>query len=176
MPPVILSDYDPAWPALAEACGRAFAGLRSLVTVHHIGSTAVPGLRAKPTIDLMPVVDSLAALDNERAAIEALGYAWRGDFGIADRRYCTLTNKVGTDSAGERRVNAHFFAAESPHVARHLAFRDYLRAHPEARRAYEAEKCRAQALYPDDLRAYAREKSDWIAVAQRQADAWWPQR
>ena len=173
MSPVSLTAYDPVWPALAEAYGKAFSSLGSLLTIHHIGSTSVPGLRAKPTIDLMPVVATLEALDPERAAIEDLGYAWRGEYGITGRRYCTLTEN--TETGSERRVNAHFFAAGSPQISRHLAFRDYLRSHPDACRAYEAEKRRAQTLYPRDSRAYAREKSGWISAAHDRADAWYLQ-
>ena len=112
-----------------------------LVTVHHVGSTAVPGLAAKPIIDLMPLMTDLAELDQRRTHIEALGYEWHGEFGMPERRYCTLC-----DETGKRIVQLHFFKVDSPHAKRHLAFRNYLCAHPDVARAYETEKRRARDL------------------------------
>jgi GrpB-like predicted nucleotidyltransferase (UPF0157 family) len=138
----------------------------TLVVVHHIGSTAIPGIRAKATIDLLPLVRSLAALDARADAVRALGYDWRGEFGLPGRRFCTLT-------AGEKRLfNVHIYEDGADEVARHLAFRDYLRAHPNEARAYEAEKIRAAALRPDDVLAYNDQKNDWIKACEQRALAW----
>jgi GrpB-like predicted nucleotidyltransferase (UPF0157 family) len=121
---VILAAYDPEWPRLAASHSRRLqAALGSaLVIVHHIGSTSVPGLAAKPIIDLMPLVSDLAELDRLRGRVEALGYGWHGELGITGRRYCTLD-----DQAGARAVQLHFFQANSPHIERHISLRDYLR-------------------------------------------------
>jgi GrpB-like predicted nucleotidyltransferase (UPF0157 family) len=135
--------------------------------VHHIGSTAVPGLAAKPIIDLMPLVTKLPDLDQERWRVEALGYNWHGEFGIPGRRYCTLS-----DEKALRIVQLHFFKGDSPEVQRHIAFRDYLRAHPETARAYENEKRRARDLHPDDSHAYNDEKAAWIRGVTAQALDW----
>ena len=142
-----------------------------LVTVHHIGSTSVPGLVAKPIIDLMPLVTDLADLDRERSRIEALGYHWYGEFGIPERRYCALS-----DAAGNRVAQLHFFAADSAQVARHIAFRDYLRSHPEAARAYEEEKRRARDLHRNDSHAYTDEKDAWIRATEARALLWFAER
>jgi GrpB-like predicted nucleotidyltransferase (UPF0157 family) len=166
--PVLLIPYDPEWPNLAKMHSAQLSVLGSvLVIVHHIGSTSVPGLAAKPIIDLMPLVTSLSDLDRERSRIETLGYRWHGELGMAGRRYCTLS-----DELGNRIVQLHFFAANSPHVTRHLAFRDYLRAHPEEMKAYEKEKQRARDLYPDDSHAYTDEKAAWIRAAEIKALRW----
>jgi GrpB-like predicted nucleotidyltransferase (UPF0157 family) len=138
-----------------------------LVTVHHIGSTSVPGLAAKPIIDLMPLVTDLAGLDRDRGRIEALGYKWHGEFGIPERRYCTLN-----DEKGARIVQLHFFEADSSQVNRHIAFRDYLRAHPETAKAYEIEKRRARDLHPSDSNAYCDEKAAWIQKTEARALVW----
>jgi GrpB-like predicted nucleotidyltransferase (UPF0157 family) len=171
MPPpiqVILADYNPAWPQLAAAHADRLRALGpTLVTVHHIGSTAVPGLAAKPIIDLMPLVTDLANLDQQCARLEALGYEWHGELGIPGRRYCTLS-----DPAGARIVQLHCFKIGSPHATRHLAFRDYLRAHPEASRAYETEKRRARDLHPNDSHAYSDEKALWIQATEATALGW----
>jgi len=139
----------------------------NLVTVHHIGSTSVPGLIAKPIIDLMPVVDSLTSLDEQRQHVETLGYRWHGEFGIPGRRYCTLA-----DGAGVRAVQLHFYKADSPHVERHIAFRDYLRAYPEEANAYAIEKRRAQSLHPTNSHAYVDAKDNWIRDAEAKALIW----
>jgi GrpB-like predicted nucleotidyltransferase (UPF0157 family) len=143
----------------------------TLVAVHHIGSTSVPGLAAKPIIDLMPLVTDLADLDRERRCVEALGYIWQGELGIPGRRYCTLSVE-----AGIRIVQLHFFNADSPQVERHIAFRDYLRAHPDAASAYEKEKRRARDLHPDDSHAYADAKAAWIRDMEAKALSWFAER
>jgi GrpB-like predicted nucleotidyltransferase (UPF0157 family) len=166
--PVILAAYNPDWPRTAATYAKRLRVLGSnLVAVHHIGSTSVPGLIAKPIIDLIPVVDSLASLDEQRQHIEALGYQWHGEFGISGRRYCTLT-----DEAGVRVVQLHFFKEDSPHVERHIAFRDYLRAHPDEANSYAIEKRRARNLHPANSHAYTDEKDKWVRAAETRALIW----
>jgi GrpB-like predicted nucleotidyltransferase (UPF0157 family) len=166
--PVVLTVYDPEWPKIAADHAERLRVLGSvLVVVHHIGSTSVPGLAAKPVIDLMPLVTDLAELDRLRWRVEALGYEWHGELGISGRRYCALS-----DEAGLRLAQLHFFTADSLHVERHIAFRDYLRAHPEMALAYETEKRRARDLYPDDSHAYTDEKAAWIRDAEAKALNW----
>ena len=169
--PVRLVDYDPDWPRQAQ---ERIARLRVLepvlVAAHHIGSTAVPGLIAKPIIDRMPLVTDLAALDRERGAVEALGYQWHGEYGIAGRRYCTQ------DIGGRRVAQLHFFAMGDPGVPRHLAFRDYLRAHRGVAEAYAAEKRRARDLHPGNHQDYGAEKQAWINRVEAEALAWYTTR
>jgi GrpB-like predicted nucleotidyltransferase (UPF0157 family) len=166
--PVVLAAHNPDWPGTAATHVQRLQVLGpNLVAVHHIGSTSVPGLIAKPIIDLMPIVTSLTSLDGQRQHIEALGYRWHGEFGIPGRRYCTLA-----DEAGVRLVQLHFFKTDSPHVERHVAFRDYLRAHPAEANAYAIEKRRAQGLHPNNSHAYADEKDKWIRIAETKALVW----
>ena len=166
--PVIIAPYDPAWPVLASTYAEALRPLgQVLVAVHHVGSTSVPNLAAKPVIDLIPVVTTLASLDEVREIVEKAGYKWHGELGLAGRRYCTLSdeNKV-------RLAQLHFFAADSPQITRHLAFRNYLRAHPDVAQSYEREKRRARDLFPEDSHAYTEEKSAWIEDVEAKALAW----
>jgi GrpB-like predicted nucleotidyltransferase (UPF0157 family) len=166
--PVILAPYNPDWPRQAVSHADRLRVLgQVLVTVHHIGSTSVPGLAAKPIIDLMPLVRNLASLDRMRTQVEALGYDWHGAYSITGRRYCTLS-----DETGFRAVQLHFFRVDSPHAVRHIAFRDYLRAHPDVTCAYEVEKRRARELHPGDSHAYGDEKSAWIKHIEAAALAW----
>lgn len=167
---VELLPHDPAFAVRArqEAAWLEAALGETLITVHHIGSTSIPGIRAKPVLDLLPVVTDLAALDAARGAIEALGYQWRGEFGMPGRRYCPMNDPA----TGKRAVQLHFWQDGDPEIARHLNFRDYLLAHPEQARAYEAEKLRAAAVQPGDSLLYNREKNDWIEAADIRAAAW----
>ena len=166
--PVALVAYDDAWPQVAAHYAQILRARGSnLVAVHHIGSTSVPGLAAKPIIDLMPVVMNLGKLDEHMPLVTALGFEWHGELGISERRYCTLS-----DENGGRLAQLHFFAVGSPNIARHLAFRDYLRAHPAAARACEREKRRARDLHPGDSHAYGDEKSAWIEAKEAEALAW----
>ena len=170
--PVILAAYDPEWPGTAATFAQRLQVLGpNLVAVHHIGSTAVPGLIAKPIIDLIPVINSVTSLDEQRQRIEALGYKWHVELGISGRRYCTLA-----DEAGVRAVQLHFFKEGSPHIERHIAFRDYLRAHPEEANAYAIEKRRAQNLHPTNSHAYADEKDTWIRDTETKALIWFSER
>src|SRR5262245_27171583 len=94
--PIVLAPYDPEWPRMAASRAESLRVIGPvLVTVHHIGSTSVPGLAAQPIIDLMPLVTELDALDRQQALLEALGYDWRGEYGIPERRYCTLADENG---------------------------------------------------------------------------------
>jgi GrpB-like predicted nucleotidyltransferase (UPF0157 family) len=166
--PVHLVHYDPEWPGIAEHFADRLSGLRPLLTtVHHIGSTSVPGMTAKPVIDLMPLFADLAALDARREEVEALGYVWYGEFGVEGRRFCTWD-----DESGKRVAQLHCYQDDSPHAKRQLAFRDYLRAFPDVAAAYEAEKFRASKLFPNNSVDYSREKGAFIRDAEAKALAW----
>lgn len=165
---VTLEPHNPAWARMAEAeAGRLKTALgETLVTVHHMGSTAIPGIAAKPVVDLMPTVTSLEALEARRSSVEALGYLWRGEFGIPERRYCVL------ERDGKRVFHTHFFVDGHANVARQLLFRDYLRAHREEALAYETIKREAATAHPWDSMAYNDHKSAWIRACQERAEAW----
>ncbi|MGH1591744.1 GrpB family protein [Methylobacterium phyllosphaerae] len=174
MPPplkVALVDHDPRWSAMAqtEASVLQAALGPNLLTVHHVGSTAVPGLRAKPILDLLPVVRDLNDLDLRRNDLEQVGYEWWGEFGLSGRRYATKTEP----DTGLRLVQLHCYGVGAPDIDRHLAFRDYLRKRPAIVAAYEHEKARCRALHPDDSHAYGACKSAWIEVAEAAALADW---
>jgi GrpB-like predicted nucleotidyltransferase (UPF0157 family) len=170
--PVELVAYDTNWPVVATCRAAELRVLGdNLIAVHHIGSTSVPGLVAKPIIDLMPVISSMIALDAQREAVERLGYRWHGELGIAGRRYCALR-----DANGSHLVHLHCFEANAPDVVRHIAFRDYLRELPAIAGAYAIEKQRAWALHPSDSHAYSREKGAWIRRTEADALAWYAAR
>ncbi len=170
MPPPIPVELRPYTPAWAEAARREAARLAEalgdrLVVVHHVGSTAIPGIRAKPILDLLPVVSDMAAFDAVRPRVEALGYAWWGEYGLPGRRYCTLDDA----ETGRRRVQLHCYEQGSPEIERHVAFRDHLRSHPDVAAAYDAEKERCRLLHPMDSHAYTVCKTEWIRRIEAEA-------
>lgn len=160
---------DPRWSHEFERAAAELAAVlgANLVAIHHIGSTAVPGIHAKPIIDLLPVVRDLSAVDARTPALEKLGYEALGELGIAGRRYLRRC-----DAAGQRTHHVHVFEQHSPHITRHLAFRDFLRAHPEQAQHYSALKQRLAAAHPDDWNAYCDEKDAFVQPLERQAMAW----
>lgn len=165
---VVISDYDPAWPEEFRREAAAIARILgdNLTAIHHIGSTAVPGLAAKPIIDIMPVVRSLGAVDGSRAALESLGYEYLGEFGIPGRRYM----RKGGD---ERTHQVHVFAqGDTVNITRHLAFRDFLRAHPDVCAEYAALKRELAARYPYDIDAYFEGKDAFVRRFEAAALAW----
>jgi len=168
MPPPIrveLIPHDPDWKILAAAeSQRIHDRAESIVVVHHIGSTSIPGICAKPIIDLMPVVLRLSELDGFRSTLETLGYEWWGELGLAGRRYCTRS-----DPEGRRLVQLHCYQEGSPEIERHLAFRDYLIERPDIAQAYEHEKRRCAERHPDNSHAYGDCKNAWINLVEAQA-------
>lgn len=160
--------YSPEWPLEFE---REATRLRALlgdeiVSIHHIGSTSVPGLDAKPIIDLLPLVHDIARIDGYTDRMTAAGYRVWGEYGLPGRRYFTR-------DAGEYRThNIHMYAVNDPAVPRHLAFCAYLRAHPDAQREYVAVKRAAYARHPADIDAYNNSKDDYIKRTEKVALAW----
>jgi GrpB-like predicted nucleotidyltransferase (UPF0157 family)/ribosomal protein S18 acetylase RimI-like enzyme len=160
--------YSSAWPAefAREAARlRQLVGER-LVAVHHVGSTSVPGLAAKPVIDLLPLVHDIAELERRTSVLQDAGYRAWGEFGLPGRRYFTK------DRDGERTHNLHFYSAADPAVERHLAFCRYLREHAAARDEYEALKRLAHAAHPSDVLAYNGAKTAWIRRIEPIAVDW----
>jgi GrpB-like predicted nucleotidyltransferase (UPF0157 family) len=157
--PVSIRDYDPAWPPRFEAARSAITAAvgERLVGIEHIGSTSVPGLAAKPIIDVMPGLRRFEDGHACVAALEALGYVYRGEYGIPGRHYF-----VSSNSQGRRDQHVHMLVVGSDPWTRHLLFRDYLRAHPAAALEYAALKRALAARHRWDMDAYADSKSGFV--------------
>ena len=166
---VLVVPPDPAWAGAfaSEAAGvrAALAGID--VEVHHIGSTAIRGIAAKPIVDMLLVVADLAALDARTAAMTSLGYEAMGEFGLPGRRYFRRDSP-----AGVRLFHAHAFERGSAGARRHLAFRDYMNAHPEAAQAYGALKLRLARDGAGDMLAYIDGKDAFVKAHEALALAW----
>ena len=150
-------DHDPSWRGRFETerdlLSRALGEVA--LKVHHVGSTAVPGLAAKPVIDILIEVTGLDALDALNGRMEALGYEPKGEFGIPGRRYF---RKGGSD----RSHHIHAFVCGDSNITRHIAFRDYLRAHPEVAREYGALKKRIAKECDNDVARYCDGKDAYV--------------
>lgn len=166
---VLLVPPSPRWPEMAFNEGERFAALMgdNLISIHHVGSTSIPGIWAKPILDLAPEVRRLEELDDIRGRIEAAGYEFWGEYGLPGRRFCPRL-----DACKGRVANIHCFQSGSPELERHLAFRDYLREHPGLAKEYEREKLRARDLFPYDVYSYNDEKNPWIRKTERAALDW----
>jgi GrpB-like predicted nucleotidyltransferase (UPF0157 family) len=165
---IVVVPYDPTWPGAfrAEADRVAAVFGPELVAMHHIGSTAVPGLPAKPIIDMLPEVRDIEAVDGLNDALSWLGYLAWGEYGIAGRRYFTRGGAI------RRTHQMHCFQRGSPEIERHLAFRDYLVAHPEEAAVYGRLKAALANQFPVDIEGYMDGKDAWIKERERRALAW----
>ena len=161
--------YDPRWPDEFERAAeevRAALG-QLLFGIHHIGSTSIPGIHAKPVIDILAVVIDVGAVDVRATHMRALGYQVMGEFGIEGRRYFRRDDWVG-----KRTHQIHAFAEGSPHVTRHLAFRDFMRARPDLASQYGELKRQLAVAHPYDMDAYMDGKSGFITEMQARALEW----
>jgi GrpB-like predicted nucleotidyltransferase (UPF0157 family) len=165
--PVEIVAYDPAWPARFAEVGRELrAGLGEVaLRIDHIGSTAVPGLAAKPVIDIQISVADLEPLAAFRQPLERLGYVYRADNPERTKRYFR-------EPPGRARTHVHVRRAGSFSEQWALLFRDYLRFHPEAAAEYAWEKRRLAIRFRDDRRGYTDAKGPFLWELIRRADAW----
>lgn len=161
--------YDAGWPVAFEAEARRVLGVLGACVrgLHHVGSTSVPGLAAKPIIDMLLAVTDLSALDAASAGLVNAGYESLGEFGLPARRYFRLH-----DAQGRRSHHLHAYAEGDPEAWRHLAFRDYLRAHPDVSEAYATLKRRLADAHPADMGAYMDGKHPFIQDHQARALRW----
>lgn len=160
--------HDPRWKSLfheEEGRLRALLG-EDAVRIHHIGSTSVPGLAAKPIVDVLAEVTEIEAVDRRRSAFGDGGYRWFGEYGIPGRRFLIR----GFDP--DRSHHVHVFAAGHERVRDHLEFRDYLIAHPGEAAAYGRLKIDLARRHPDDIDAYTAGKAAFIRESVRRAAAW----
>ncbi len=165
--PVVIVDYNPDWPRMYEEERARIAEAMGewLVDIQHVGSTSVPGLAAKPIVDIMPGIRSLHDDVHIIGPLEELGYEYAppGVDDIPERRYFRR---------GIPRVfHVHVVEVMGEFWRRHIAFRDYLRAHPDTATGYAALKRRLAAEYGSDRLGYVNAKTDFIAGVEALAAA-----
>lgn len=166
MKPIRVVDYDPSWPEIFESQKHGIAMLiGDLVTeIHHIGSTSVPGLAAKPKIDIDAVLRSEELIPEAIERIRPQGYAFHGD-PYGDGRW-TFTQGFG--SYGTR---LYLCGPDNPAHTIRMLFRDWLRAHPDSDADYAALKQKLAAEANGNWSFYTNGKSDFVAGIVRLAAA-----
>ena len=165
------TDYSPDWPQQFRQEADTLQTIMEpeLIAIHHIGSTSVVGLAAKPIIDVLPVVRKIQRIDQYTPKLQDVGYQAWGEYGLPGRRFFTK------DRDGYRTHNVHVYEAGNPDVERHLAFCAYLRHHEQARQTYADLKRQVYARQPADIQAYNDGKEQWIKETEPIALAWYRQ-
>ena len=151
--------HNPRWRYLFEIESQAVAKalVENVVNIHHIGSTAIPSIYAKPIIDLLVEVENIKVVDSHNSMMENIGYQVMGEFGISNRRFFRKDN-----SEGDRTHHVHMFPINSPQIRRHLSFRDYLINHSEEAKVYSNLKRKLAQQHPDDIESYMDGKDQFI--------------
>lgn len=166
---IVVVSHDPRWKMAFEDEARAVEHAlgNTPIQLHHIGSTAIPGILAKPIIDLLGTVAALSLVDARAPAFERIGYGVMGAYGIEGRRYFRKCDLNGT-----RTHHLHVFEDGSHHVERHLAFRDYLIAYPEIAQEYSTLKKGLTTNDAPSWDAYIEGKDPFVRRVEAEAVAW----
>jgi GrpB-like predicted nucleotidyltransferase (UPF0157 family) len=161
--------HDPNWYSLFDTESKQITTAlgENVIAIHHIGSTSIETIYAKPIIDILVEVSSISKVDENNSQMQSLGYQCMGEFGIKERRFFLKDNK-----AGVRTHHVHVFEADSPQVRRHLVFRDYLNTHLEEAQAYSTLKQSLANKYPLDIERYMDGKHEFIQEIDRKAAEW----
>jgi len=165
---VTVVPYDTRWSRLFEEEADELAAIfgEEIVGIHHIGSTAIPGIYAKPIVDILVEVREIDKIEALNLEMAERGCVPQGEFGIRARRFFIK------GSEGRRTHHVHVFQTGDAEVERHLAFRDYLRVHPKEAQAYSRLKQHLVSRFPNDIDSYMDGKNDWIKETERKAKAW----
>ena len=156
---VVVCSYDESWEQnfkdieqeIKEVLGEL------ALRIEHVGSTSVKGLSAKPIIDIDIVIKDYSVFNDVVLKLNEIGYTHEGDLGVPGREAFKYKGK-------EHLLKHHLYVcpADSPELKRHIAFRDYLRSHPDAVREYSRIKEEGAALYPENIDGYIEYKSPLI--------------
>lgn len=146
--------YNPQWPSMFENEAKLIRQALgdNCIAVHHIGSTSIPGLAAKPIIDMIPVVNNISEVDSQIEAMNALGYQALGEYGMLFRRFF---QKEG--------FNIHVYEEGTPDIKRYLLFKNWMCQHPEDKQAYEQLKQNLAQQFSHDRFAYTVGKDEFVA-------------
>jgi GrpB-like predicted nucleotidyltransferase (UPF0157 family) len=155
--PIMVVDYDPNWPIVFESLRKRIADILGDVAaaIEHVGSTAVPNLPAKPIIDIDVLLASETMLPAAIERLASIGYVHRGDLGVPGR-------EAFYAPANDPPHHLYVCPPQSAEFRRHVAFRDYLRAHPREAKIYANLKITLAKRFRDDRPAYNDGKTEFV--------------
>lgn len=165
---VVVTEYNEDWKQKFSEEAQKIKDIfgDELIDIHHIGSTSVPGLKAKPIIDIMPVVKDIEKVDSFNDQMEDIGYECMGELGMKGRRYF----RKGGDN---RTHQVHVFQRDNKEdIDRHLAVRDYLRTHPDYANRYGDLKESLATQFPKNIEAYMDGKDAFVKELEKYALQW----
>ncbi len=164
-PPVIIFDYDPQWPLLYEEERKLILDAigHLILAIEHVGSTAVPGLGAKPIVDIMVGIRNLADAVQCIEPLLSIGYEYVPEYedSIPERRYF----RKGPNDIPNQHFHLHMVEITSDSWQRQLLFRDYLRTHPDEAQRYYQLKIELSDIYGSDRDGYTNAKTAFIEAA-----------
>jgi GrpB-like predicted nucleotidyltransferase (UPF0157 family) len=171
-----IADYDPRWPQMFEEEKKLIveAVREWLVAIEHVGSTSIPGIAAKPVVDICAGVRDIGEAYKTIFPLAQLDYRCMGEAGIPERLYFKKpadSKSLRLPGTVRRTHQIHMYETSNPEWERHLAFRDYLRENPDARDEYEALKRRLAADFNGDIEGYADAKGEFVERILRLAGA-----
>lgn len=154
-----LSEFNPEWLIMFRNAATEIKSIlqENCLEIHHIGSTAIPNICAKPIIDVLPIVKNISLVDSLNHKFEALGYVCMGEYGIPGRRYY-WKSKI------KRTHNIHLFEQGSPEILRHISFREFMLAHDDYAQAYSLIKQGLAEFFSHDIENYVNGKASFIQM------------
>lgn len=168
----VIVPYNPEWPKMFQRIRNTLVPVFGNIAerIEHIGSTAIPGMVGKPTVDVLVIVKHIFEVDALNLKMADLGYLALGEYVVPGGRLFAL------EKNSERQANIHCFAADHPKTKQLLSWREYLLTHPEEAHAYAQLKQNLYTRYPTDYGAYRKEKDAYMTELNKRAEAWWSRR
>lgn len=160
---IVLENHTPEWEQLYEREVSVLSRIlgHELVAAHHIGSTAIPEIAAKPIIDILLAVRSIDSVEKYSGQFQSVGYEAKGELGIKGRRFL--------QKGGNRRTHhVHIFEKGSPEISRHIKFRDHMKENKEKAKDYENLKVALAEKYACDPESYCRGKTEFIRLVEQE--------
>ena len=159
--------YNPNWKEMYKEESEKIKNILNdiIIDIHHIGSTAIPGIKAKPVIDILVEVKDIEGVDQYNHKMKELGYEAMGEYGIPKRRFF----RKGENN---RTHHIHIFQVGNEEIERHINFKEYLIAYPRKAREYSKLKEKLANKYTYDVKNYTNSKSDFIKKIDRKIKLW----
>lgn len=162
-----VAEYDTSWPEKFASESKVIKSIfgEDALAIEHVGSTSVPGLPGKPTIDILVLVDTMSLVDKYAQPMTTAGYQDRGEYVVPGIRLFVK------EADNARLVNVHVCPQGHGHTKDMLVFRDYLRSHPEEVTRYGKLKQELHKKYPDDYGVYRKEKDEYMEKLMERAQS-----